>query len=205
MRNTTTRSNLGREGFNWHTLPHHSLLTGDIRAATQGGNLEAGTEEEILQKCCLLTYMALLSYLPRTTCPRVAPPTVGGVLPQGSASQACQSVRNTFEAPSSGMTLACVKLAENLPAQLWALVGPPSLPSSQPRRSSFIWSTERLFSSARLVVPQTFLWTQKPNWQVSYLAVLLIWTLATKSRNHLQSGRDNLLWLRPEKGARSRD
>jgi hypothetical protein len=43
------KSNLGEKGLMWLTLPHHSLPWKEVRAGTQGINLEARTKAEAIE------------------------------------------------------------------------------------------------------------------------------------------------------------
>lgn len=55
---TMTRSDLGRKGFSWLTLPDHGpSLKGEDR------NLEAETEVEIMEGCCMLACFPCLAQL----------------------------------------------------------------------------------------------------------------------------------------------
>jgi hypothetical protein len=50
-----TKSNLGRKEFIWLTLLHHNLPLKETRTETQTGQeLEAGTNVEAMEGCCLL-------------------------------------------------------------------------------------------------------------------------------------------------------
>jgi hypothetical protein len=49
--NTVSKSNLGRKGFIWFI--DHSEPLRKFKAGTQSKNLEAGTEAETMEKCCL--------------------------------------------------------------------------------------------------------------------------------------------------------
>ena len=51
---TVTECNLGREGFIWLTYLDNSSKLREVKAGTQGRNLEAGTEAETVQELCLL-------------------------------------------------------------------------------------------------------------------------------------------------------
>lgn len=53
--NTTTKSSLEREGLFQLTFLHYSTSQKEITAASEGRNLETGTETEAVEKCCLLT------------------------------------------------------------------------------------------------------------------------------------------------------
>jgi hypothetical protein len=48
----------------------------------QGANLEAGADGEAMEGCCLLVCSAYFLIEPRTTSPRMAPPTMGWAFPR---------------------------------------------------------------------------------------------------------------------------
>jgi hypothetical protein len=55
-----TKSNLGRQKFIWLTLVGHSPSFREIKAGTEGMNLEAGTEAETIEEHCLLACYLLV-------------------------------------------------------------------------------------------------------------------------------------------------
>ena len=62
-------SAIGNKGFSLLTGLYHSSSK-EVRAGTQGGNPEAGTEAEVMEECCLLAcfpWLAQLAFLKTTT------------------------------------------------------------------------------------------------------------------------------------------
>jgi hypothetical protein len=54
-----TKSKLGRRGFIWFIVPHCSQSLKEARAGTQKGrDLEAGTDTEAMEGCCLTAYLS---------------------------------------------------------------------------------------------------------------------------------------------------
>jgi hypothetical protein len=51
---------LGRKGFIRVTLPHHGPSLKEVGASTQGRNLTAKTEAELMEECILLAYSSSL-------------------------------------------------------------------------------------------------------------------------------------------------
>jgi hypothetical protein len=53
--NSMTKINLGKKGFIWFILPNLCSLLEEITASLkQARNLEAGTDAEAMERCCLL-------------------------------------------------------------------------------------------------------------------------------------------------------
>jgi hypothetical protein len=57
--NNMTKSNLGNKGF--IQFSNYCTSLKEVMAGTQGWNLEAGTEAEIIDKCCLLACSSWLA------------------------------------------------------------------------------------------------------------------------------------------------
>lgn len=75
-----SQSNLRRKGFVWLLLPYHSLLLKEVNTRTHAVQvLEAGTNAEAMEGCCLLAcsngWLSLFSFK-TPWCPMVAPPTM---------------------------------------------------------------------------------------------------------------------------------
>jgi hypothetical protein len=112
--NTSTKSSLERKGFTSLTLLHHSsLLKEEIgQELKQGRNLEVGKYVETMRDCCsllLLTHglLSLLSFTAhRTISPGCDHPQWAG--PSHINGQCSEDIYST-EAPSSTLTIACVK------------------------------------------------------------------------------------------------
>lgn len=83
---TMTKINLKKERvYLTIRLLGHSPSLREVRAGTQGGNLEAGTEAQTGGAHCLLTCkQALHNPYPKTTYPGAAPNTMGWALPDQS-------------------------------------------------------------------------------------------------------------------------
>ena len=66
--------------------PYHSLSWKDFRTGThEDRNLEAGTEAETTQECCLLAYSAYFPVAARTTCAGLISPRANWTLPDQSS------------------------------------------------------------------------------------------------------------------------
>ena len=76
--NAMTKNSLGREELTSRALQHQSPSSKEVRVGTQGRDLEAGTDVEAMEECCLLVWPSWLSsYIlisPKTTRPGVALP-----------------------------------------------------------------------------------------------------------------------------------
>lgn len=52
--NIMSKSNLGKRGYIWFAYFNHSLSLREVRAGSQGRNLEVGAEAETMEECRLL-------------------------------------------------------------------------------------------------------------------------------------------------------
>jgi hypothetical protein len=59
-----TKGNSGQKGLVSFIFPYHSPSLKEVRAGTQGWNLEAGSEALAVEECCLLACSTLLSFIP---------------------------------------------------------------------------------------------------------------------------------------------
>jgi hypothetical protein len=122
--NIMTKATWGRKslfGLHFYITVHHWRKLG--QELKRGKNLEAGTDTDSTEGCCLLAcscgLVSLFSY--RTSSPGVAPPTVGWALTIDHCllkwptclltAPACEGILTGI--PSSQMNLTCVRLTQN--------------------------------------------------------------------------------------------
>lgn len=102
---------MGRKGLFYITLPGHTPLLRKVRAATPTGPEAETMEYHCLLACSPWLVLSHLSIQPRTSCPRVAPPTStshqDGSSYEHRPVRSGQSLRWVSLLP---MTLGCVKL-----------------------------------------------------------------------------------------------
>ena len=118
------KSKLGRKGFIWFTLLYHCSSSKEVRTRTQTGQ-EPGArswcrDHKGVQRTdfLIMAHSACFLIELTTTCPGLVTPTVGWTLPYQSLINkmptglfiAWSYEVLSFEASSSPMTLACVKL-----------------------------------------------------------------------------------------------
>lgn len=109
QRNAMTKSKLGKNGFTWLTLPHHSLSLKEVRTGTQNRKASGS-------RSCAASQLAppvfrqspgpAVHGWPHPQQSRLSP-HLGNTLPSGLTERGIFSI----EAPSFQIQLACVRLA----------------------------------------------------------------------------------------------